>query len=180
MCPLRYYTMLRQSEDRTYLRFEMIRYAREFGIKAAARQFSTTVKTVRQWLRPWQPGSLQGLQDQSRAPHNPRQGVTARERRQAISLKQQLPSCGASRIKRDFSLSLSTKALCRIWRAEGLLKRKRRKHRTKQNLREVKRKWRLFEQTCIDTKDLKDIPELWPQIRQHRLPLIQYTAREVV
>lgn len=180
MCPLGYYTMLRQSKDRTYLRFEMVRYAREHGIKAAARHFSTTVKTVRKWLRRWQPGSLQGLQDRSRAPHNPRQGITARARQQAITLKQKLPSWGAERIKRDFSLGLSTKALYHIWRAEGLLKRKRRKHKTKQNLRAVKSQWRLFEQTCLDTKDLKDIPELWPQIKLHRLPLIQYTAREVV
>jgi hypothetical protein len=54
MCPLRYYPMLRQSKDPTYLRFEMVRYAKEFGIKACARQFSTTVKTVRKWLRHWQ------------------------------------------------------------------------------------------------------------------------------
>jgi transposase len=179
MCPLRYYTMLLKSKDRTYLRFEMVRYAREHGIKACARHFSTTVKTVRKWLRRWQPGSLRGLQELSRAPLHPRQGITARARQQAITLKQQLPSWGAQRMKRDFSLSLSTKALCRIWRTEGLLKRKRRKHKTKQNLREVKRQWRLFEQTCLDTKDLKDIPELWPQIKQHRLPLVQYTAREV-
>src|SRR5918912_4121765 len=180
MCPLGYYTVLRQSKDRTYLRFEMVRYAKEFGIKAAARHFSTTVKTVRKWLRRWQPGSLKGLSDQSRAPLHPRQGVTSKQRHQAIRLKEQLPSWGAARIKRDFSVALSAKALCRIWREAGLLKVKRRKHKTKQNLREVKRKWRLFEQTCIDTKDLKDIPELWPQLKLHGLPLVQYTAREVV
>ena len=179
MCPLRYYTMLRQSKDRTYLRLEMVRYAREHGIKPCARQFSTTVKTVRKWLRRWQPGSLRGLSDQSRAPHHPRQGLTASQRVQAITLKQKLPSWGAWRIKRDFSLALSTKALCRIWRGARLLKRKRRKHQTKQCLREVKKQWRLFEQTSIDTKQLCDIPELWPQLQRHRLPLYQYTAREV-
>ena len=179
MCPLGYYIMLRQSKDRTYLRFEMVRYARAHGIKPAARYFSTTVKTVRKWLRRWQPGSLRGLADRSCAPHHPRHGITTRARAQAMTLKQKLPSWGAARIKRDFSLALSTKALCRIWRAEGLLKRKRRKHRTKQCLREVKRKWRLFEQTSIDTKELCDIPELWPQLQRHHLPLYQYTAREV-
>src|SRR5215210_6249030 len=165
MCPVRYYTMLRHSKDRTYLRFEMVRYAREFGIKPCARQFSTTVKTVRKWLRRWQPGSLKGLEDQSRAPHHPRQGITGQQRHQALTLKQKLPSWGAQRIKRDFSLALSTKALCRIWREEGLLRRKRRKHKTKHCLREVKRLWRLFEQTSLDTKELCDIPELWPQLQ---------------
>lgn len=79
MCPLRYYPMLRHSKDPTYLRFEMVRYARANGIKACARQFSTTVKTVRKWLRRWQPGSLRGLTDRSRAPHHPRHQYTARE-----------------------------------------------------------------------------------------------------
>lgn len=62
---------------------------------------------------------------------------------------------------------------------QGLLKKKRRKHKTKRSLREIKKHWNLFEQTSMDTKDLDDIPELWPQIQRHRLPTIQYTAREV-
>ena len=179
MCPLRYYPMLRQSKDSTYLRFELVRYAREHGIKAAARQFSTTVKTVRKWLRRWEPGSLRGLADRSRAPLHPRQGITPAQRRRAVSLKRRLPSWGAARIKRDFSLSLSEKALRSIWREEGLLKRKRRKHKTKQCLREVKAAWRLFEQMSVDTKDLCDIPELWAQAQVLGLPRYQYTAREV-
>jgi hypothetical protein len=32
----------------------------------------------------------------------------------------------------------------------------------------------------MDTKDLDDIPQMWLQIRHHRLPKVQYTAREVV
>src|SRR4051812_2451597 len=87
MCPLRYYPMLRRTTEPTYLRFELVRYAREHGIKPAARQFSTTVKTVRKWLRRWEPGSLRGLEDRSRAPLNPRRGITGRQRRQAVALK---------------------------------------------------------------------------------------------
>jgi transposase len=155
--------MLRQSKDPVRLRFELVRYAREHGIKPAAREFSTTVKTVRKWLRRWEPRSLRGLEDWSRAPHHPRRGITTRQRRQAVSLERKLPSWGASRLKRDFSLALSEKALRSIWHEEGLVRRKRRKHRTKQRLREVKKAWRLFEQTCVDTKDLCDIPELWAQ-----------------
>ncbi len=179
MCPLRYYPMLRRSKDPIYLRFESARYAREHGVKPAARQFGTTVKTVRKWLRRWEPGSLRGLADRSRAPLNPRQGITEGRRRRAVSLKRKLPSWGASRMKRDFALSLSEKALRRIWREEGLLRRKRRKHKTKQCLREVKKAWRLFEQLSVDTKDLCDIPELWAQAQVLGLPRYQYTAREV-
>ncbi|MDZ7364213.1 MAG: hypothetical protein ONB46_26400 [candidate division KSB1 bacterium] len=75
---------------------------------------------------------------------------------------------------------MSEKAIRRICREAGLLNRQRRKHRTKQDLRAVKARWRLFEQTCLDTKDLIDIPELWPQLQRLGLPKVQYTAREVV
>ncbi len=106
--------------------------------------------------------------------------ITPAQRRRAIQLKKQIPSFGAARIKRLYRLRLSEKALRRIWHQEGLLKKKRRKHKTKNDLRAVKQRWRLFEQIDIDTKDLDDIPELWPQIRRFRLPRVQYTAREVV
>ncbi len=68
--------------------------------------------------------------------------------------------------------------LRRIRHQEGLLRRKRRKHRVKRDLRAVKAAWRLWEQIDLDTKDLDDIPQLWPQIRRLGLPLIQHTARE--
>jgi len=162
--------MIRRTTEPTYLRFELVRFTREHGIKPAAQQFSTTVKTVRKWLRRWEPGSLRRLADRSRAPIHPRRRITTGQRRQAISLKRKLPSWGAARMKRDFRLPLSEKALLRIWHEEGLSKRKRRKHKTKQCLREVKKAWRLFEQTCVDTKDLCDIPELWAQAQRLGLP----------
>lgn len=67
MCLLAYYTVLRQSREPTYLRLEMVRYARAQGIKPAARYFHTTVRTVRKWLRCWQPDSLAGLHDRHAA-----------------------------------------------------------------------------------------------------------------
>jgi transposase len=179
MCPIPYYQTMRQSKDQRILRYEMVRFAREHGVKPAARAFHTTPKTVRKWLSRWQPGSLQGLTDHSRAPRHPHRGISPRQRRRVIALKRQLPSWGAVRLKDDYNLAISAKSIRRIWRAEGLLKRKRRKHATKHSLRAVKAQWRLFEQVDLDTKDLDDIPELYPQIRRHRLPLIQYTARDV-
>ena len=180
MCPIPYYDMMRQSKDPRVVRYEMVRYAAKHGVKPAARAFSTTPKTVRKWLGRWEPGSMRGLEEQSRAPKHPPARITPAQRRRAIELKKTLPSFGAERIKRDYRLSLSAKALRRIWRQEGLLKKKRPKHKTKQDLRAVKARWRLFEQTDLDTKDLIDIPELWPQIRRANLPKVQYTAREVV
>ena len=178
MRPNPYYDLMRESKDPRELRYRMVRFARAHGVKPAARAFGTTPKTVRKWLGRWKPGSKQGLQSLSRAPKNPARRVTEAQRQEAIALKRRLPSWGAARIKRDFGLALSEKALCRIWREAGLLKKKRRKHKTKNNLRALKAAWSLFRQTDLDTKDLIDIPELWPQLRRHRLPRVQYTARE--
>ena len=95
---------------------------------------------------------------------------------------------GSSSSKRDFPpgapvASKSTSdCLClrKLSERFGTLKRKRKKHKTKHDLRAIKARWRAFEQIDIDTKDLEDIPELWPQIRRLNLPKIQYTARDVV
>ncbi len=39
MYPISYYTMTRQSKDPKYIRLEMVRYAKENGVKPDARAF---------------------------------------------------------------------------------------------------------------------------------------------
>ena len=180
MCPYNYYDIMRKSKDKKFLRYQMVNYAKEYGIKPTAREFNTTVKTVRKWSTRWKPGTMQGLEEQSRAPKNPSKRITKTQRNKVIELKKKMPSFGAERLKRDYNLTLSDKAIRKIWKEEGLLKKKRKKHKTKNDLRAVKAAWKLCEQIDIDTKDLIDIPEFWLQIQDNGLPKVQYTAREVV
>lgn len=180
MHPTPYYDLMRNSKDPRHLRLRMVQFAQKYGVKPAARMFGSTPKTVRKWLRRWESGGYQALVDESRAPKNPAVQITEQQREEVIRLKKKHRPFGAERLKRDYGLAISSKAIRKIWREKGLLKKKRRKHKTKQDLRAVKARWRLFEQVCIDTKDLDDIPELWPQIQRWGLPTIQYTAREVV
>jgi transposase len=175
-----HFDMLLRLKDPRLYRQKVVQYAKEHGVKPAARKFNTSAQTVRKWLRRWEPGSLKGLEDRSKAPKNPRTFITDEQKAQVIKLKKTLPSFGAERIRTQFNLTISEKAIRKIWKKEGLLKTKRRKHKTKQDLREVKAQWNLFEQISIDTKDLIDIPEYWPQIKALRLPKVQYTARDVV
>jgi len=158
----------------------MVRYAREHGVKPAARAFNTTPRTVRKWLSRWEPGSLRGLEDRRQGPNNRVSRIDPKQRAKAIELKRKLKSWGAERIRRQFSLTISEKAICKIWKQEGLLRKKRRKHKTRNDLREIKAKWRLFEQIDVDTKYLFDIPEYFIQMKRHNLPRYQYTARDVV
>ncbi len=180
MCPVDYYTNMRNCKDKRLLRYHLVIHAHEHGIKATARAFKTTPKTVRKWCCRYQPGTLKGLEDQSKAPRSQKCRIPEDQRQKAIELKKKLKNIGAGWIKREFGLSISEKAIRKIWKAEGLLRRKRRKHKTKQDLREKKAQWPLFQQTDIDTKELDDIPEYWPQMKRHGLPKWQYTAREVV
>ena len=70
-------------------------------------------------------------------------------------------------------------AIRRILNENGLIQKRRKKHKRKRDLAEIKKKWKLFGQFTVDTKDLKDIPHYWPQMRTLALPKYQFTAREV-
>jgi len=158
----------------------MVKYAQKHGNKPAARAFKTTAITVRKWRERYEELGYQGLNDQSRAPKNPARRILPSQKERAIELKKMLPSFGAERIKDYFSLQLSVKAIRSIWKEAGLMKKKRKKHKKKNDLRKVKASWGLFEQTDMDTKHLYDIPEYWTQMRMLGLPRYQYTARDVV
>ena len=177
--PVPYYDLVREMRDAYNHRLRLVESARQRGLKPTARLFATTVPTVRKWLRRYQQLGPSGLVEQSRAPHH-QPGKTSPEiERQGVELRQQLPTFGARRLIREFDLPLSHRALERIWRAHGLLKKRRRKYQRKQDLAAVKATWRLFQQISADTKDLDDIPHYWPQMKARGLPAIQYTAREV-
>jgi len=174
-----YWKLVREMRDAYNHRLRLVSYARQNGLKAAARFFQTTRRTVRKWVRRYQQEGPSGLVGRSRAPHHqPRQTPAAIEQA-VVALRRQLPTFGARRLIREFDLPLSHRALERIWRAHGLIQRRRRKYQRKQDLAHIKAQWRLFQQLSADTKDLKDIPHYWPQAQRLRLPLIQYTAREV-
>jgi transposase-like protein len=66
--PVRYFDLIRQMKNAFNYRLRLVAHARQHGIKAAARAFSTTLPTVRKWARRYQAQGLQGLQELSRAP----------------------------------------------------------------------------------------------------------------
>ena len=177
--PVPYFDLIRHMPNAFHYRLHLVAYARQHGIKAAAREFQTTVPTVRKWLRRYQTQKLNGLQELSRAPHSCPHKITGELVDRVVALRRQLPSFGAQRLKREWDLPLSHMAIQRILRQHGLLRPRRRKYQKKRDLAEWKRTWALFQQISADTKDLKDIPHYWPQMKGRRLPAVQYTAREV-
>jgi len=174
-----YFDLIREMKNAYNQRLRLIQYARQHGIKPAARYFSTTVPTVRKWLRRYQQHGPSGLLERSRARHHQPHKTPAAVQAQLIELRKTLPTFGARRLIREFDLSAGHCAVERIWREQGLMQKRRRKYQRKQDLAAVKARWRLFQQISADTKDLDDIPHYWPQAQQFGLPAIQYTAREV-
>jgi transposase len=145
----------------------------------AAERFKTTPRTVRKWLRRFD-GKMASLAEHSRAPiHRPRKLSKTAERK-ILRVKKRAPRFSAKRLKLEFELPYSVKAIRRVCNEHGLTRKyRRKKQQTKRCLREVKKQWRLFQQIDVDTKNLCDIPEYWPPMKDKNLPQFQYTARDV-
>ena len=179
MCPYDYYTEMRDARQPELLRLRLVQHARTHGVKAAARAFHVTPKTVRKWVARFD-GSLESLREKSRAPHRRPRKLSAQAEQTIVDLKTRRRAWSARRLQRDFQLPWSVKAIRRVFRDHGLSRRyRRRKHETKRCLREVKKHWRLFQQIDVDTKHLNDIPEYWVGLKSRHLPRYQYTARDV-
>jgi len=176
---VRYYDLIRDMKNPFNHRLRLVAYARQKGIKAAAREFHTTAPTVRKWVRRQAELGLKGLQERSRAPHSCPHKIQGELEEQVVALRRQLPTFGAQRLKREWDLPLSHVAIHRIWRQHDLVHPRRRRYQRKQDLAALKRTWALFQQISADTKDLDDIPHYWPQMKARGLPVVQYTAREV-
>src|SRR5579864_1667048 len=177
--PAPYFDLIREMKDAYHHRFRLVAHARQHGIKAAARVFQTTVPTVRKWLRRYAQQGPAGLVGHSRAPHRCPHRTPPDQERHVVRLRKELPTFGAARLKREFSLTPSHKAIQRIWRAHGLIHKRQKKYQRKQDLAHIKATWRVFQQISADTKDLDDIPRYWPQTQALDLPAIQYSARDV-
>ena len=170
---------MKTKADKFDLRLRMVRYAISDGIKPAAKAYSSTPKTVRKWVERYKQERLAGLNELPRIPLScPHKTPAAMERR-IINLRKQYPFMGAKRLKAEHELPCSHSVIGRIIKEHGLVRKSRKKHKRKKDLREVKRHWKLFGQLTVDTKDLKDIPHYWPQMKNLNLPKYQFTAREV-
>jgi transposase len=175
-----YFDLVREMKDNAYNhRLRLVESARQRGIKPTARLFATTVPTVRKWLRRFQRNGLSGLVEQPRARHSQPLKTPAVLEAHLVELRKSLPTFGARRLVREFDLPISHGALQRIWHEHHLVPKRRRKYQRKQDLAHIKATWALFQQISADTKDLDDIPHYWAQAKRIRLPVIQYTARDV-
>jgi transposase len=165
--------------DKFDLRLRVVKHALVYGVKPTARVFDTTAKTVRKWLRRYQQEGLTGLNELPRIPHSCPHKTPAALQRRVVGLRRRYPFMGCKRLKKEHNLPCSHEAIRRILHEHDLVKKRRKKHKRKVDLSKIKRRWKLFGQFTVDTKDLKDIPHYWPRMKALGLPKYQFTAREV-
>jgi hypothetical protein len=171
---------MRQSKDKKHWRYQMVQYAKERGIKPAARFFHTSPPVVRKWLKRFQTEGYSGLNDHSHKPHHSPRKTPEETKVYLVNLRKTYKRLGAEQVKVLENLPQAPKTIRKIWRDAGCSSRRRlKKYLVKNNLREVKKRLSLFEQVVEDTKDLWDIPAYYPQMKLLNLPKVQYTCREV-
>ena len=182
MNPLTYWEQIIKMPDKANkfdLRLRLIKSVRIIGVKPTARLFDTTPKTVRKWLSRFRQERLAGLNELPRIPHHCPHKTSPAMEVKIVALRKQFPFKGSKRLKREHHLQCSHEAIRRILNEHGLTRKRIKKHKRKRSLREVKKHWKLFGQISVDTKDLKDIPHYWPQMKALKLPKYQFTAREI-
>ena len=180
MCPLSYYQIMRNCKDKRAHRYQMIQYALKHGVKPTARIFGTSPPVVRKWLKRFKEQGYAGLLDLSRRPHYSPRATPQVVKDHIVALRKKYHRLGAGQVKTLEKLPQATKTIRKFWREAGVQRgRRKKKYLVKQNLREVKKQFYLFQQSCEDTKDLFDIPEYWPQMKRLNLPKVQYTRREI-
>jgi transposase len=172
------YRVIVNSKNHKYdLRLHMVRFAIKHGIHAAVREYGCSRNTVRKWLRQFEDDGLEGLKEQSRAPHSCPHKTSKSVERKIIELRKKLPGFGARRLKYEFEVPASEGAIRRIIRQQGLVRKRKRKHQTKRDLREIKKLLAPLHCLQMDVKYLDDIPHYLPFMASLGLPRFQYTIR---
>ncbi len=139
---MNYYTLYKNSKDPVVIRKEMIAYALEHGNKAAAREFQTTVKTVRKWRKRWDEHKSVGLKDRSKKPKNSPRIMTNRWlfaiaaiAKQAITDNKRI---NGAMIKRQHSIPYSLKTVVKYLKQHYKLPSKKTQKEKKRDMREIK------------------------------------------
>jgi len=180
MCPYKYYHVMKHSKDKKIFRYQMVQKALEIGVKPTAKLFNTSPPVVRMWRDRFKTDGYSGLTDRSHKPHHSPKTTPEHIKKYILNLKAKYKRLGAEQVRVLEGLPQAPKTMRKIWRDAGIPSRKRpKKHVTKNNLRAVKKLFKLFEQSMEDTKFLLDIPEYYLQARILNLPRYQYTFREV-
>ena len=99
MCPYPWYQVMRLSKDKKQQRYQMVMYAKEYGVKPAARRYATSPKTVRKWNGRFDKGGYQALDDLPKKPHSSPRAISKARAKKIVALKSVYKRLGADHVK---------------------------------------------------------------------------------
>ncbi|MBP9840836.1 MAG: helix-turn-helix domain containing protein [Simkaniaceae bacterium] len=170
----------RDSKEQIIFRQKIVQYAQIHGNKPAARKYGCSKNTIKTWRRRFEAQGTTGLQNKSRAPLNSPLKTSIEVEEQIIEKRKEMPCYGPKRLKYfNPSLKASEGAIYRILKEKGLLRKHRKKYQKKNDLREVKAKYKSLTHHQEDVKHLYDISNYSPQMEEGSLPKYEYTIRDV-
>ena len=175
-----YFNMVnkRSKAEQEAIRLQMVRYAQQHGVKAAQRKFGCSKNTIKVWKRRFEEEGRSGLINRSRAPKNIPHKTSREEEEHIIACRLEAPCYGPKRLKWFYTINRSESAIRRILSQNGYTSKRKKKHHTKNDLREVKAKYKALTHHQEDVKHLKDIPYYWAQMMSRGLPQYEYTIRD--
>jgi len=180
MClAIEYNSFIRSKNQVFDVRLRMVKRAQAIGIRPAAREMEVARNTVRKWLNRYEEEGKRGLFDRSRRPHSSPGKIPPAATR-TIRYFRKKSGMGAQRMKMEFELPHSSRTIHKVIKQAGMVRKRRRKHHTKRDLRAEKAKrYKPMTYYQLDVKYLTDIPQYYRFMVQYRLPRYQYTIREV-
>jgi len=169
----------RSPSEQILIRQKIARYAQQNGNKPAARHYGCDVRTVRTWRQRFERQGTGALENKSRAPHRHPHKISREIEEKIIQKRKEAPCYGPKRLRHfNPSLKVSEGAIYRVLKEQGLLRKRRKKYRVKQDLRDVKARYASLTHFQEDVKHLYDIPYYWPQMTERSLPKYEYTVRD--
>ena len=161
-------------------RFHVVEYAKTHSVSEAAREFLTTRKTVRKWVKRFKMRDLKALEDKSKAPHQCPHKLQELDENKIQITREKYPQWGPKRLKTLARLPYGTSAIYRVLKARKLCEKKKR-YQKKRDLREWKKQhFAVFGKIQVDVKHLYDIPEFYPVMKLLGLPQYEFTARCII
>ena len=166
-------------QKQSRVRQDIVKYAQEYGIKAAARHFGCSKNTVKKWVARHKEGGIKALQNERRKPHNIPHKLSKDREAYIVACRKKSPCYGPKRLKWAYpEITCSEAAIARVLKEHELTKKRRKKYQRKQDLRQVKAKYKALSHHQEDVKHLYDIPHYWPQLESKGLPRYQLTIRD--
>jgi len=156
----------------------LIEQAQKHGIKATCKKFDCSRNTVRLWLRRFEKSGSSSLLNRSKAPKTIPHKLNKIIEEQIIKARSKVPCYGPKRLKWFFGIKASEGAIYRVLKQNNLTRKRRKKYQKKNDLREVKAKYKALSHHQLDVKHLYDISHYWSQMKKYNLPKYQYTIRD--